>query len=126
VKGFDKDLLVTKGLTNFITVAPTDGKLNVNTAPPELLRGLHRELNEGVAEDIVNYRDRKEFKNVSEVKSAIGITDTLYAKLSPLIKVNSSVFKVQSTCTMGTVVKHTEALLKRDGSTITVISWREF
>jgi general secretion pathway protein K len=126
VKGFDKDLLVTKGLTNFITVAPTDGKLNVNTAPPELLRGLHPELNEGVAEDMVTYRDRKEFKNIGEIKNAIGINDTLYAKLTPLIKVNSSIFRVQSTCTMGTVVKHTEALLKRDGSTITVISWREF
>lgn len=126
IKGFDNDLLVEKGLKRFITAAPTDGKVNVSTAPPEVLLDLHEELREGLVEEIVRRREQTEFKNVEEVKSVIGMTEALYAKIFPLIKVNSSVFTVESTCNAGKVSRRVEAVLVREANVVQIYSWREF
>ncbi|MBA4391618.1 MAG: hypothetical protein C0399_11890 [Syntrophus sp. (in: bacteria)] len=126
VRGFDKDLLVDKNLKDYITVAPTDGKINVNTAKIEVLYNIHDELREGLAREIVRYRDEKEFRNIVDVKNAIGITDNLYAKILPYIKVNSTLFAVHSKYTLYKVTKNVDALLRRDGKTISIISWREY
>lgn len=126
IKGFDKDILIDKNLKDYITVAPTDGKLNINTAAKETLYDFHDEMREGLIEEIVAYRNENEYQKITDVKNAIGITDTLYAKITPFIKVNSSIFSVKTKYTIGKVSKSVEAVLKRDGKNITVISWREF
>jgi hypothetical protein len=77
-------------------------------------------------EEIVKYREQKDFITSGDVKSAIGITDTLFAKLNPLIKVNSSFFTVKSRYSKGNVIRSVEALLQREGGTVSVVSWREF
>jgi hypothetical protein len=46
--------------------------------------------------------------------------------VAPLVKVNSAYFTVNSRYTIGNVVKNVEALLNRNGTTVTTISWREF
>lgn len=125
VKGFDADLLVDKGLKSFITVAPTDGKLNVNTAPLELLYDLHEDLREGLCEEIVRKRLEEPFKNLKDVKGVIGISEALYAKISPLIKVDSSVFTVESTYTLGRMRKTIVVTVKREGGKVRILNWRE-
>jgi general secretion pathway protein K len=125
IKGFDNELLADLGLKNLLTVVTTDGKLNINTAPIDVLYDLHEELREGLVEEIVKHRQEQVYKTPGDVKNAIGITDTLYAKILPLIKVNSSIFTVKSRYTAGKMVKQVEAVLKRDGATVTVIAWRE-
>jgi general secretion pathway protein K len=125
VRGFDKDLIVDKKLKDYITVAPTDGKINVNTAKKEVLYDIHDQLREGLVEEIVRYRDGKEFKNIVDLKNVIGINDNLYANILPYTKVNSSVFKVHSKYTLYKVTKNVDALLKREGKTVIIISWRE-
>jgi general secretion pathway protein K len=126
IKGFDKDLLVDKRLKDYITIAPTDGKINVNTAQIEVLYDIHDEIREGLVDEIIRYRIEKEFKNVTDVKNAIGINDTLYAKMAPYIKVNSTIFTVHSKYTIYKVTKNVDAVLKRDGKNISTISWREY
>jgi type II secretory pathway component PulK len=113
-------------LKDYITVAPTDGKLNVNTADKETLYDFHDEIREGLIEEIVAYRNENEYQKITDIKNAIGITDTLYAKITPFLKVNSSIFSVNSKYTVGKVSKSVDAVLKRDGKSITVVSWREF
>lgn len=126
IKGFDKDILIDKKLKDYITVAPTDGKLNVNTADKETLYDFHDEIREGLIEEIVAYRNENEYQKITDIKNAIGITDTLYAKITPFLKVNSSIFSVNSKYTVGKVSKSVDAVLKRDRKSITVVSWREF
>jgi len=126
IKGFNKDLLVDKGLKDYITVAPTDGKINVNTAQIEVLYDLNEEIREGLIDEIIRYRNEKEFKNVMDVKNAIGINDTLYATIAPYIKVNSTIFTVHSKYTIDKVTKNVDAVLRRDGMNVTIISWREY
>ena len=127
VRGFDKDLLVDKGLKYYITVADTgkDGKINVNTAPIEVLSVISDKLSEGRVEEIVRHRMEKEYKNINDVISTIGIGPTEQQEVQKYMKVNSTVFTVTSKFRIGKVVKTVEAVLKRADKTTSVVSWRE-
>ena len=134
VKGFDKEILYDQKLSEYLTVAPsTDGKINVNTASSEVLQAvlgtktasLSTPLSESDIEDVVRYREEHEFKNVIDIGQVIKVSTTQMGSITPLIKVNSSFFSVHSVYTRGKVSKSVDALLKRDGKTITTIAWRE-
>ena len=134
VKGFDKELLVDRKLTDYVTVAKTDGKINVNTAPTEVLFALlgtqtttlAQPLSDADIEDLIRHREEHEFKNIQDINAVIKISTAQAGNITGLIKVNSSFFTATSTCTLGKVVYNSEALLQRDGTNITTISWREF
>ena len=134
VKGFDKELLVDKQLLQYVTAAQTDGKINVNTAPAEVLyavlgtqtAALAQPLSDSDLDDLVRHRDEHEFKNIQDVNAVVKISTTQAGNIAGLIKVNSVFFTVSSKCTLGKVVYNSEALLQRDGKNVTTISWREF
>jgi general secretion pathway protein K len=134
VKGFDKELLVDKQLLHYVTAAQTDGKINVNTAPAEVLyavlgaqtTALAQPLNDSDVDDLVRYRDEHEFKNIQDVNAVVKISTTQAGNIASLIKVNSAFFTVFSKCSLGKVVYNSEALLQRDGNNITTVYWREF
>lgn len=132
VRGFDKELVDDRGLRGYLTVAPTDGKINVNTAPLEVLQAvlgtqtgaLAQPLTEADIGDLAHYRDEHELRSVSDI-NAVKISHGDLSKITPLIKVTSSYFTVSSKYTLGKVTKNVEAVLKRNGSTVSIISWRE-
>ncbi len=134
VKGFDKELLIDKNLLDYLTVAQTDGKVNVNTASSEVLFALlgtqtttlAQPLNDSDIEELVRHRDEHEFKNIQDVNEVVKISTAQAGNIASLIKVNSAFFTVSSKCTLGRVVYSSEALLQRDGKNITTVSWREF
>ncbi len=134
IRGFDKELLMTKGLLNYVTVAPTDGKINVNTSPPEVLHAvlgtpttlLAQPLNESDVDDLVRYREEHELKNLQDINQVVKISTAQAGNVAGLIKVNSSFFTVRSKALLGRVVQNAEAMLRRDAKDITTISWREF
>lgn len=132
IRGFDNDLVNDRNLRADLTVAPTDGKINVNTAPLEVFQAvlgtqtslLAQPLSDADIEDLVHYRDEHDLRSISDIM-AVKISQGDLGKITPLIKVNSSYFTVNSKYTIGKVVKNVEALLKRDGTTVSIISWRE-
>jgi len=132
VMGFDKELVNDRGFRDYLTIAPTDGKINVNTAPLEVLQAvlgtqtgtLAQPLTEADIEDLDRYRSGHELKSLSDI-NAVKISSGDLSKITPLIKVNSSYFTVSSAYTLGKVTKNVEAVLKRAGSTVSIISWRE-
>ncbi len=123
-----------KDLKSYLTVAPTDGKVNANTSSLMVLQtvletrttGLAQPLPDGDVQDLVRYRDEHDLKTMNDLTAAVKISQTQAATITPLVKVNSTYFNVRSRYTIGRVVKNVEALLKRDSSTVTTISWREF
>jgi len=132
VRGFDKELVDDRGLQDYLTVAPTDGKLNINTASQAVLQivlgtqtsALAQPLGQADVADLVQYRNQHEIRNLSDIM-AVKISQGDLSKITPLIKVNSTYFTVTSKYTIGKVVKSVEALLKRSGSTVSIVSWRE-
>lgn len=134
IKGFDKELVIDKKLKDFVTVAPTTGGINVNTAPVEVLKAtvgtqssqLAQPLSESDIENLVQYRDGHDIKDIKEITGAVKISQDQLGRITSILKVKSSYFTVSSRYTIGKVVKNVEALLKRDDTTVTIISWREF
>lgn len=134
IRGFDRELVVEGKLSEYLTVAATDGKVNVNTAPLPVMHAVlgtqspsfATPLSEADVEDIGHYREEHELKNIKDVEGAVKISAAQAGSMAPLIKVNSSFFTVNSKYTIDKVVKHVEALLRRDGANVTIIFWREF
>jgi len=132
VRGFDKEIVVDRGLQEYLTVAPTDGKLNINFASQAVLQivlgtqtsALAQPLGQADVADLVQYRNQHEIKSLSDIM-AVKISQGDLSKITPLIKVNSSYFTVTSKYTIGKVTKSVEALLHRSGSTVSIVSWRE-
>ena len=132
VMGFDKELVDDRGFRDYLTIAPTDGKINVNTAPLEVLQAvlgtqtgtLAQPLTEADIEDLDRYRNEHELKSLGDI-NAVKISSGDLSKITPLLKVNSSYFTVSSAYTLGKVTKNVAAVLKRAGSTVSIISWRE-
>jgi general secretion pathway protein K len=134
VKGFDKELVQDRKLSEYLTVAPaTDGKININTAPLEVLYAvlgtksvsLATPLSDADIEDVVRYREEHEFKNTKDLEQVIKVSTTQMGSISPLVKVNSSFFAVHSVYNIGKISKTVDALLKREGQAVTTIAWRE-
>lgn len=125
IRGYDKELFEDKGFKKFITVAPTDGKVNVNTAPIEVLEGLG--FREGLVQEIARARDIEPFRQIDDIWRVLGIdAKSLPQGINQKIKVNSSVFTIRSICAIKKVTKGAEATVKRDTEGIKVLSWREF
>lgn len=132
IRGFDRELVIDRNLEGYLTVAPTDGKINVNTAPIEVLQAvlgtqttsLAQPLSDADIEDLVHYRDEHDLRAISDIM-AVKLSQGDLSKITPLIKVNSSFFTVTSKYTIGKVVKNVQAMLRRSGSTVSIISWRE-
>ena len=124
VRGFDNELLIDKNLKSYLTIAPTDGKVNLNTAPIQVLytvlgtqtSSLAQPMSQSTIQDLVRYRDEHDLKNVTDMKSAVKISQDQASAVTPLVKVNSAFFTVNSRYTIGNVVKNVEALLKRSGT----------
>jgi general secretion pathway protein K len=125
VKGWDKDLLNAKGLYNFITIAPTEGKININTAPMEVLHSFSDILGESEAQSVVDHRESEPFISMGDVERAVKIDPTTQAKLVAAFTTQSSFFSVKAKGTVGKVTKTVQATLKRDQG-VSIFSWREF
>ncbi len=58
----------------------TDGRININSAPAEVLITLDG-ISDTIAEAIVDYRNNKPFENTSELKNVPGISTSLFQGL---------------------------------------------
>ncbi len=134
IRGFDRTLVVEGKLRDYLTIAMTDGKININTSPLPVLHAmlgtqtvsLATPLSEGDIEDIGHYREEHVLKSIKDIEAVVKISAAQSGAIAPLIKVNSAFFTANSRYNIGKVVKNVEALLKRDGQNMLVVSWREF
>ena len=64
VKGWNNKLLYGEkehsGIIDYLTITGQDGKININTAPPQVLQALSSEITEEFVADLVDFRNNKE------------------------------------------------------------------
>lgn len=128
LKGFDDEAFYGKekergSLNSYLTIYG-DGKVNINTASFPVLQALHSDIDESLAQEIVEYREEHPFKKITDLKEVFGIDDRLYNKISPLITVKSSFFQVYATGSLGEARKRIETILERKGKTLEIKYWR--
>ncbi len=64
VKGWNKKLLYGEkehsGIIDYLTITGQDGKININTAPAQVLQALSSEMTEEFVADLIDFRDNDE------------------------------------------------------------------
>ncbi|HBI16157.1 MAG TPA: hypothetical protein DDY20_11690 [Desulfobulbaceae bacterium] len=115
------------GLRRFITVAGSDGKINLNSAPRELIQYLAPGIDEEAAGKLVEFRQEKEnqdalagpgwYKQVSGFPGDVEINDAL-------LTTKSQYFQVQATAENGGVVRTgTGVVFRNDNSEQQLLYW---
>ncbi|MHC4605809.1 MAG: type II secretion system protein GspK [Planctomycetota bacterium] len=120
----EKDL---KGLMEFVTLWPmqegTDaGKININTAPAEVLACLHDGLTPLIAEEIVAYRSGgkqdgtfNDFEQPNHLVNVEGVGGDLMSMIEPLLSVKSALFEIHVRSVTGAVEKAWLFVVRRSG-----------
>jgi general secretion pathway protein K len=130
VKGFN-DPAAVRAIRKITTVS-TDGKININTAPVEVLMTLP-DVDYLLAQAVIARRnggdclqgtaDDLPYDTVQKLEAVVG--KVIYRKIENLITVKSSYFKIVVTAAQGRYSKTVEALLRRQGRNVQIKCWKE-
>ncbi len=120
LRGVDAATLARIG--PFVTALPPPTVVNVNTAPPEVLRAALPGLDDDAAAALVAGRARKPFTTIAELRArlpqSVGVID------ERALGVGSRFFLVDVEAVQGESRAHASALLRRDPVTPTVVVWQ--
>jgi general secretion pathway protein K len=125
--GFDEKILLK--LFPFVTVyrdssGGTSSKVNINTAPAELLAVIDPRMTPDLAARIVDYRRTTPLKNPSEVTGIAGL-ETVGIALQGKIVVKGTIFRIQSRAQVRDTVRIVETIARIGGTQSTILYWRE-
>jgi len=108
VKGYGKDEV--EKLSGFVTVY-TNGKVNINTAPREVLRALATEITDDLAGNVISYRKEAPFRDTADVRKVSGF-EQIGFNLQSRIVVKSDIFRAFITARVGKAKSRAEAVFK--------------
>ena len=108
VKGFDRKLF--NRLASYFTVYGS-GKINVNSAPKEVLLALSNDMTETAANSIIESRP---ITKIEKLKELPGIDQELYFKIRPLITNACNYFTIDVTASYGDATAEVVAFTDRD------------
>jgi general secretion pathway protein K len=127
VSGFN-DTILSK-LNPYVTVyAESQGapysKVNINTAPEELLVALDDQMTDDLAGRIIDYRKQTPIKTPSEITQISGM-ESIGIAVQGKISVKGTVFRIQSRAQVKDTVRIIEAVVRVVGTDSKVLYWRE-
>jgi general secretion pathway protein K len=117
VKGYDQEVM--DKLRPFVTVYG-NGLVNINNAPREVLMALSVDMTGEIADAVIAYRKETPFKRKNDIEKVPGIGSIDLG----LITVESKIFRIFSTVTVGDALREVEAVVEL-GSLNKKLFWRE-
>lgn len=103
---------IVEKITPFVTVAPTQ-KLNLNTAPAEVLRVWDAEVGDAVIEQLLSARAEAPFKSLDEARNVIGVADYSALNRNVDLAVASDYYRIRAGGRIGDGQRHVEALTQK-------------
>jgi len=101
------------------------GKINVNTAPAEVLASLDTAMSDSVVTELIALRSRNVIRSQEDLKKIPGIDADLAFRLGKLVGFASQVFRVRVIVTSQDIPLELEAMLERKSQRdIVVRFWR--
>lgn len=129
VRGMTKELFYgteeSSGISRYVT-AYGEGKININTADPLVLRALSDRIDEELAEEMVAYR-RNEDNDLADAnwyKQVPGMGDISIT--GDLITTSSTHFKIISEGIKNTLRKQIAGIVERKDNNLKILSWKIF
>jgi general secretion pathway protein K len=105
------------GLLSVSTVY-TDGKININTAPPVVLKALNEKIDDTLISKIIEYRNKKPFKSINDLVLIDGFTFDMLYQISNYIDVKSNVFHIKIETTIGDTTLQTDYIYNRSAKKV--------
>lgn len=132
VKGFTAELV--RSLRPFVTIwswsesSIASSKININTAPKEVLLALDEGMDERMAESILERRRLTPFKNTGEISDVPGIDAAVSGRLSrkTWLTVKGDLFRINAVARVKDAARTVEAVVRLGGSAPEYLSWREY
>ncbi len=120
IKGYTQQ--VYGKLSPLVTVY-SDGLININTAPREVLMALSRDITAELADRAIEYRNNTPFQNTADIRNVSGF-ETIGFSLQDKITVKSGVFRIYSRAKVGEGIRDVEAVVTTSNGGH-VLYWRE-
>jgi general secretion pathway protein K len=112
-----------KKLMDFLTIH-SDGKININTAPKEVLESLSESMDGALAEAIVQHRKEESFESIEDLRKVAGMDDEVLAEMGEWITVKSSSFSIETHVDCNGAVAGIKAVARREGNQAKLIYWQ--
>ncbi len=121
VKGYGAEEL--KKLSEFVTVY-TDGKINVNNAPREVLEALSTDITDDLARNVISYRKGAPFHDTAEIRKVSGF-EQIGFNLQNKIIVKSRTFRAVVMARVGRAQSMAEAVFTNNGKDAATYYYRQ-
>ncbi len=127
IRGFDMSSL--SRIKPFVRVYPEaeladSNKININTAPREVLAALADDMSDDLAKQITDYRITNPFKATGQLSNVPGL-ESIASRLQLYTSVTSSLYRITSEARVGETVRTVEAVVDLQ-STQPFLYWREY
>ncbi len=126
-----KEVDFVKGLKNFsqrfssfFTVDSEDEKININFANEEVLKYYLPELSDSI-EDIIDYRSKNPFKNITQIKKVANLSDEDYITIQPFLTTVSNIFVIKIEVNFKNYTYYATAVIKRSNKEIKIVKYFE-
>ena len=110
-------------LLDYLTIY-SDGKININTAPREVLQSLGESVDEALADAIVEFREAEDFMSIEDLRNVPGMSDEAFGEMRDWITVKSSHFSMAFNVDFNGAVAGISAYVVREGDKIRPIYWK--
>lgn len=123
----DVDNIKPENLALLEKVLTTDSnkKVNINTAPYEVIVSLSDSLTSSMADEIIKFRKDTPFKSKNDVKKVPEINDNILLSFSSLIDIKSNAFSIHSKGEVNGIVTSISTTIIREGKEIKTVKWKE-
>jgi general secretion pathway protein K len=112
-----------KKLMDFLTIH-SDGKININKAPKEVLESLGESMDSTLAAAIVEYRKEENFENIEDLRKVPGMDDEVLAEIGEWITFKSSTFSIETHVNCNGAVASIKTVAQRQGNKAKLIYWQ--
>jgi general secretion pathway protein K len=120
VKGLS-DLTIKK-VDDYLTIY-SDGKININTASPEVLQSMSDKIDASLADAIVAHRKNRIFLKPEDFQSVPGMSE-VYTGVSPWVSVKSSAFSVRMESSRAGVSSVARGVATREKDRVKFVYWQ--
>ncbi len=112
-----------KRLMDYLTIY-SDGKVNINTAPKEVLECLSESMDDAIAAAIIEYRKEEDFTSIDDLRKVPGMSDEVLAEIRDWITVRSSSFSMEFNVNCNGASCVVKAFVVREGGKTKPIYWQ--
>jgi len=129
VRGMTRDLFYgteeAPGISHYVSTYG-EGKININTADPLVLRALSDRIDGELAEEMIAYRmdEDNDIANINWYKEVPGMGDIAIS--GDMITTSSTHFEIVSEGTKDSLRKRITGVVKRKDQKLEILSWKTF